>query len=434
LYGTTYEGGTNGDGTVFAVNTDGTGFTTLHTLTETPPGLGVVQDPSQAGLILSGNTLYGTIGYGGNSGAGALFALGLVPSLSLTATNNQVILSWPTWAPSFGLQSTTNLDAPTVWNGVSPLPVIIGGQNIVTHPISGTQMFYRLYQSATTADGMALIPAGVFTMGDTLDGESDAIPTNVYLSAFYMDVNLVSSNQWQTVYNWATNHGYNFDAIIPTSARAANYPVESMDWYDAVKWCNARSQQAGLTPVYYTDPAMTQVYTNGDVAVTNANWSANGYRLPTEAEWEKAARGGLIGQRFPWGNSISETQANYFSSFLDSYNLGPYAGVNTNFDGAILWTDLRTFAEDNTSPLGFFAPNSYGLYDMAGNVFEWCWDWYATPYGQPTTNNPTGPETGSSRVLRGGNWLNHADNARCAYRVISAPNNIDVGFRCVRGL
>ena len=91
---------------------------------------------------------------------------------------------------------------------------------------------------------------------------ADAIPTNVYVSAFYMDTNLVSSNQWQTVYTYATNHGYTF--VNAGSGKATNHPVQTVDWYDCVKWCNARSQQAGLTPVYYTDAGLTQVYTNGD--------------------------------------------------------------------------------------------------------------------------------------------------------------------------
>ena len=111
--------------------------------------------------------------------------------------------------------------------------------------------------------GMVLIPAGSFTMGNT-NGDSDitdASLTNVVVSAFYMDVNLVTWSQWQSVYFWATNHGYTF--VNAGAGKAANHPVQTVDWYDCVKWCNARSQHAGRTPVYYTDAAMTQVYTNG---------------------------------------------------------------------------------------------------------------------------------------------------------------------------
>jgi formylglycine-generating enzyme required for sulfatase activity len=263
-------------------------------------------------------------------------------------------------------------------------------------------------------------------MGDILDGESDAAPTNTTVSGFYMDVNLVSYAQWQAVYNFATNHGYSF--VNAGAGKAANHPVQTVDWYDAVKWSNARSQQAGLTPVYYTDAALTQVFTNGDDGTTvYPNWGMNGYRLPTEAEWEKAARGGLSGQRFPWGDTISESQANYYSTNLYSYDLGPYTGPNTNFD---------TGSFPYTSPVGYFAPNGYGLNDMTGNLLEMCWDWYGTPYGQPTTTNPTGPASGNNRVLRGSNWESLAIFAQCAYRAYYFPygaNNI-FGFRCVRGL
>jgi formylglycine-generating enzyme required for sulfatase activity len=273
--------------------------------------------------------------------------------------------------------------------------------------------------------GMALIPAGVFTMGDTLDGEHDAVPvTNVTVSAFYMDVNLVSYSEWQTIYFYATNHGFGFKNA--GAGKAEDHPVQTVDWYDCVKWCNARSQQEGLMPVYYADAGLTQVYNNGDSGTTvYPNWAANGYRLPTEAEWEKAARGGLSGQRFPWGNTISESRANYLGNTSYSYDLGPN-GYNAAFD---------TGGYPYTSPVGSFAANGYGLYDVAGNVYEWCWDWYGTPYGQPTADNPTGPTTGNYRVLRGGYWSIYAYYARCAYRTSLNPSvaYYRYGFRCVRG-
>jgi formylglycine-generating enzyme len=360
------------------------------------------------------------------------------PALGIVPTNNQSLLYWPATATDYVLQSSTNL-ASTNWVfATDAVPATYGSQTAVTVTNTLAARFFRLILvSTTTADGMALIPAGSFTIGDTLDGESDAIPTNVYVSAFYMDTNLVSLSQWQGVYSYATSHGYSF--VNAGLDKAANTPVETVDWYDCVKWCNARSAQAGLKPVYYTDALFMQVFTNGDNGTTvYANWGANGYRLPTEAEWEKAARGGLSGQRFPWGNTISWSQANYYGSLGGSgYDL------STAIDYDPAFSDGDNGDYPYTSPVGSFPANGYGLNDMAGNVFEWCWDWYAgptypagSPYlGGTDPRGPVGPL--SYRVLRGGVWASLAYAASCAYRYEGGEPYGDsyyFGFRCVRGL
>jgi uncharacterized repeat protein (TIGR03803 family) len=150
LYGTAEDGGSPGNGTVFAVNTDGTGFTTLHSFTATSgPFINSDGAYPYAGLILSGYTLYGTAAYGGSSGNGTVFSLSFAPQLTIIRSGANVILTWPTHVAGFNysgftLQSTTNLVSPAVWNTVSPAPVIVNGRNTVTNSISGTQKFYRL--------------------------------------------------------------------------------------------------------------------------------------------------------------------------------------------------------------------------------------------------------------------------------------------------
>ena len=352
--------------------------------------------------------------------------LAQVTNLGIAQAGNQSVLYWPNTNANFILQSTTNLTAPQWVTADDAVPVAA-----ITVTNGLPQRFFRLLYTNPPA-GMVLIPGGLFTIGDTLDGENDAIPTNVYVSAFYMDTNLVSYGLWANIYTYATNNGYGFSHAGAGKGYMTNQPVQSSDWYDSVKWCNARSAQAGLTPVYYTDAGLTQVYTNLESYTVYANWSADGFRLPTEAEWEKAARGGLIGRRFPWGTRIDENQANYYGTNTYSYDLGPN-GYNA--------VGNYPTTSPGTSPVGSFDMNGYGLYDMAGNLYEICWDWYAGPpypTGSPYKggSNPRGPSTGTSRVARGGSWMSQVYGERCAYRTSASPINAAVngGLRCVRGL
>jgi formylglycine-generating enzyme required for sulfatase activity len=259
-------------------------------------------------------------------------------------------------------------------------------------------------------------------MGDNLDGDTVGTPTHtVTLSAFYMDMCEVTKAQWDGVFTWATNNGYSF--TFAGSGKAANHPVQTINWYDCVKWCNARSQKEGLIPAYYTDAGLTVIYNSGQVTNPYVKWNT-GYRLPTEAEWEYAARGGLNGKRFSWGDNITHPNANYYSEAGYSFDVSATRGSHPTY---------ATNGTPYTSPVGSFAANGYGLYDMVGNVNEWCWDWSGS-YSSGAQTDPRGPASGSGRLYRGGSWNDSAWDCRAASRNFNFPdfNYYFIGFRAVR--
>lgn len=272
-------------------------------------------------------------------------------------------------------------------------------------------------------DDMSLIPEGSFTMGRTSgDTDSNAPPITVTVSPFYIQQTETTKAQWDEVRTWAVNNGYT--DLAEGAGKASNPPVQTVSWWDVVKWCNARSEKEGLTPVYTVGGAVMRTGTT----VPAVNWRANGYRLPTEAEWEKAARGGVSGKRFPWGtDTISHAQANYYGSSSYAYDQSPINNYHPSY---------KAGGTPYTSPVGSFGANGYGLYDMAGNVYEWCWDWYGSSYYTTSngTTDPLGPASGSARVGRGGGWDDDAFLARCAFRGSTDPGYADdsVGFRSAR--
>ncbi len=282
-----------------------------------------------------------------------------------------------------------------------------------TMPDGAGSRFVRLRTSprAWPANtNLATIPAGWFQMGADGSGETNEQPAAaVWLDAFAIDACEITYSNWSRVRAWATNNGYSFSpgqcgvAAGGGPAATSNHPVVKVSWHDAAKFCNARSQSEGLLPAYYLDAGQTTLYKTGsvDFAGTAVNWTANGYRLPTEAEWEKAARGGFTARDYPWDNGIAPSNANYAAT-------------------ATVW-------------VGGYPANGYGIRDASGNADEWCWDWSGS-YASRSSNNPTGPTSGTARVVRGGSCSNAATSLRCAARSSLGPatSNVTVGVRCVR--
>ena len=251
----------------------------------------------------------------------------------------------------------------------------------------------------------ARVNGGAFDMGSPRGEylrEKDEAQHKVTVSPFMISRKEMTNSEYRTL-----------TGKTPSEFKDGAAPAENVSWYDAVACCNARSKKEGLKPAYI-------------IKGRDVTWDrkANGYRLPTEAEWEFAARAGTKGP-FSTGDAISQTEANYYGHY-------PYGIERSYFTPENMKVKPGRY-NGKTLPAGSFKPNRLGLYDMHGNVGEWCWDRYGA-YPKEAAKDPAGAASGNFRVTRGGGWNDFARHLRSAAREPFPPEigSYNIGIRLVR--
>jgi len=282
-----------------------------------------------------------------------------------------------------------------------------------------------------STDGMVYIPGGEFLMGtDSREGypsDGEGPVRNVGVSSFYMDTYAVTNKQFEQFINEtsyvtdAEKYGWSFvfnQFVSKETFKKVSQKVLQTPWWLVVNGAYWK-QPEGLDSTVQGREDHPVVHISWNDAAAYANWA--GKRLPTEAEWEFAARGNLEQQIYPWGNELNpngEHRCNIWQGTFPTHN-----AAEDGFMG--------------TAPAKYYPPNGFGLYQAAGNVWEWCSDWFTSNPSIPNTADPSGPEAGTSRVMRGGSYLCHesyCNRYRVAARTSNTPDSStgNLGFRCVK--